>query len=456
MERKPHFTQTGVRHATINGHRFHLRLTDPTEENFLWIDGKSPPLVLDQVAAEFLGFLIDAMWTMQQGTGDETEKVIDYVVDQMYKKYGRPFAIGKNRVTRSRIRVDLDRIFGTFMAIADGSCPLEEGLAMEEIRQDKWAAPARMDLAVTYRCNLNCPHCYNGGPKSTKELALDEWLKVYETIWNEGVSQVVFTGGEPLVRDDIINLVSEAEEFVTGMVTNGVLLEEKATELQKASLDYLQVTLESRDAGVHNRMVGASFNAHEKTVAGIKKSLKLGMEVVTNTTLTSENASQFSDTLKFGKEMGLSNMACNALICSGRGKAAKLDDPLTLEDLKKYLEGALKTAKEIGINLQWYTPTCYHNLDPLSLGFGPKSCSAAAHNMTVQPDGTVLPCQSWPESVGNILSDPWSSIWNHPTCLKLRNHGFGKEKEECSGCESLQICGGGCPLDVDKPGRRVS
>ena len=54
MERKPHFTRTGVRHATINGHRFHLRLTDPTEENFLWIDGKSPPLVLDQVAAEFL------------------------------------------------------------------------------------------------------------------------------------------------------------------------------------------------------------------------------------------------------------------------------------------------------------------------------------------------------------------------------------------------------------------
>ena len=240
------------------------------------------------------------------------------------------------------------------------------------------------------------------------------------------------------------------------MVTNGVLLEEKATELQRASLDYLQVTLESCDAGVHNRMVGASINAHGKTVSGIKKSLDLGMEVVTNTTLTSDNIEQFSDTLKFGKEIGLSNMACNALICSGRGKAAKLDDPLTLEDLKKYLEGAIKTAKEIGINLQWYTPTCYHNLDPLSLGFGPKSCSAAAHNMTVQPDGTVLPCQSWPESVGNILSDPWPGIWNHPTCVKLRNHGFGKEKEECAGCEQLSICGGGCPLDVDQPGRGIS
>ena len=149
------------------------------------------------------------------------------------------------------------------------------------------------------------------------------------------------------------------------MVTNGVLLEDKAEALQRASLDYLQVTLESYDGDVHNRMVGASsINAHHKTVEGIKKSLALGMEVVTNTTLISENVHQFSDTLRFGKELGLSSMACNALICSGRGIAAKLEDPLTLEALKKYLEGAIKTAKEIGINLQWYTPTCTITLIP--------------------------------------------------------------------------------------------
>ena len=101
-------------------------------------------------------------------------------------------------------------------------------------------------------------------------------------------------------------------------------------------------------------------------------------------------------------------------------------------------------------------PDVYHNLDPVSLGFGPKSCSAAAHNMTVQPDGTVLPCQSWPESVGNILKDPWEKIWNHSTCIKLRAHGFGKEKKECADCEQLSICGGGCPLDVDQPGGGIS
>jgi hypothetical protein len=95
MERKPQFTQTGVRHANINGRCFHLRLTDPTEDHFLWIDGKSPPLVLDQIAAEFLGHVIDAMWSMQQGSGDETEKVREHVVEQMYKKYVEPLPLAK-------------------------------------------------------------------------------------------------------------------------------------------------------------------------------------------------------------------------------------------------------------------------------------------------------------------------------------------------------------------------
>ncbi|MDH5406492.1 MAG: hypothetical protein OEX80_08135, partial [Candidatus Aminicenantes bacterium] len=103
--RKPQFTSEGIRHATINGHRFHLRLTDPTRENYLWIDGTQPPLVLDQVAAEFVAHIIDAMWDFQAGEGDESPKVIDYVVDKMHQKYARRLSL--ERVTKKRIRADL-------------------------------------------------------------------------------------------------------------------------------------------------------------------------------------------------------------------------------------------------------------------------------------------------------------------------------------------------------------
>lgn len=450
MARKPHFTSEGIRHATINGHRFHLRLTDPSELNPLWIDGQSPPLLLDQVAGEFVAHLIDAMWQFQQGEGDESEKVRKSVVETMYTKHGRRFALPGKRVTRTRIEADLDRIFGTIMGIAEGTCPVEAGLSAKELNPAEWNAPARMDLALTYRCNLNCPHCYTGGPNTQMpELPFDDWLKVYEILWRIGVPNVVFTGGEPTLRDDLVKLVAEADEFVTGLVTNGTRLAELAGPLRDASLDYAQVTLESHDPAIHNRMVGASAtDAHAATVEGIKHALRVGLQIVTNTTLTKENAASFADLLRFGKELGLRNMSCNTLICSGRGVAYRREQGVPLDELRPILERAIAVAQDLGINLQWYSPTCYLHLDPVELGLGAKGCSAAAHNMTVQPDCTVLPCQSWPDTVGNILTDPWDKIWRHPVCEKLRAHGFVQDSADCRACIHNEVCAGACPIEM--------
>jgi radical SAM protein with 4Fe4S-binding SPASM domain len=443
--RKPQFLSDGVMHATINDHRFHLRVKDPIKENFLWIDGTQPPLILDKVAADFVTLLINAMWKFQQGEGDESQKVIDYVVKEMYAKYGGQRR-GLKRVTKRRITADLHRIWGTIMSVAEGSCPVEMGLDMKEIDPTKWIAPARMDLAITYRCNLACEKCYTGGSQEMEELLTGNWVRIYQILWDLGVPQVVFTGGEPTLREDLVELVGEAEEFVTGLITNGVKLAELAEPLKNASLDYVQVTLESHIPGIHNKMVG-NGDAFERTVAGIKKALELGMQVVTNTTLTKENAAFFTGLLRFGKQLGLKHMSCNHIICSGKGVTYRVENGLSTPVLKEVLTKAMDVADELGINFAWYTPTCYLDLDPIDLGLGIKSCSAAQHNMTIQPDGTVLPCQSWPETVGNILKEPWEKIWNHPTSKKLREHGFLKEQQGCSGCEHTETCGGGCPLE---------
>jgi len=121
---------------------------------------------------------------------------------------------------------------------------------------------------------------------------------------------------------------------------------------------------------------------------------------------------------------------------------------LAIDDLKGVLEEAINTAQELGISLDWFSPTCYLHLNPLEIGFDAKGCSAAAYNMTVQPDGTVLPCQSWPETVGHILNDPWEKIWSHPICVKLREHGFAGERSQCRQCVHNEVCGGGCPLEM--------
>lgn len=444
-KRKPPFESEGVHHATINGHRFHLRPSNGGQ-NLLWINGQMP-LVLDVTATRFMIFIIDAMWRLQRGEGDRTDDVVRYVVQKMHEIYGKK-RIGKKAITQSQIRDDLHRFYSTIMEIAEGKCPIEMGLAGKEISYAQWKAPARMDLAVTYRCNLRCPKCYLPNNDPTEELTVSEWRAILTELWGLGIPQVVFTGGEPLIRDDIHRLVSSADLFVTGLVTNGTLLEEKAATLADASLDYVQVTIESSNGDIHDSMTNVK-GSHIKTVGGITAAIEAGLQVVTNTTLTASNADGFLETMRWiAMSLGVKHIACNTIICSGRGASCS---EWTLPDkrLRVILEAAKAEADRLNIGFQWYSPTCYtKGINPLTLGFGAKSCSAAAQNMLITPTGDVLPCQSWPNSVGNIIKDEWDSIWNHPTCQKLRNHEFADPT--CGQCYDVAICGGGCPLDKSK------
>jgi radical SAM protein with 4Fe4S-binding SPASM domain len=119
-----------------------------------------------------------------------------------------------------------------------------------------------------------------------------------------------------------------------------------------------------------------------------------------------------------------------------------------VEQLKVTLTKAREAVDKAGIQLEWYSPTCYKQFNPIEFGFGPKSCSAAQYNMTIEPDGSVIPCQSWfKDKVGNILTDPWENVWNHPVNIGLREKKYLQGREECRECEYLAECCGGCPLE---------
>ena len=97
--------------------------------------------------------------------------------------------------------------------------------------------------------------------------------------------------------------------------------------------------------------------------------------------------------------------------------------------------------------LTWYTPTQYCHFDPVLFDhthLGVKGCTAALYNMCIEPDGSVLPCQSYYQSLGNFQTDTWETIWNHKLAVSLRERQL--VKEECKSCSLLSICGGGCPL----------
>ena len=307
------------------------------------------------------------------------------------------------------------------------------------------SAPYRMDLAITYRCNNNCAHCYNARSRQHPELSTGQWKHILDRLWEIGIPHIVFTGGEPTLRDDLPELIAHAERNgqITGINTNGRRLKDPAfvRSLVDAGLDHVQITLESHDPAIHDRMVKAA-GAWEDTVAGLRSVLQNRLYVMTNTTLLRHNAPYLAQTLDFLAETGVPTVGLNALIYSGRG--LEVDSGLAESELPPLLDLARAATDRREQRLIWYTPTQYCHFDPMQLELGVKGCTAALYNMCVEPDGSVLPCQSYYQPLGNLLLDPWESIWNHELAVTLRERR--NLPGECQSCALLLECGGGCPL----------
>jgi radical SAM protein with 4Fe4S-binding SPASM domain len=313
------------------------------------------------------------------------------------------------------------------------------------------SAPLRIDLAVTFICQNRCVHCYAGGSHATPELSTKQWKAVIKRLAKIGVFIITFTGGEPTLRQDLPELLQFAQEhgIVTGLITNGRQLKDKnyVEELEKAGLDFAQVTLESHKAEVHDKITG-NMGSWDETVAGIKNTVDTQIYVTTNTTLNKYNGADFLDTVDYIKKLDVAAFGCNSLIYSGKALQVESEFALPVTTLKVLLPKIREKAAQLKLKFIWYTPTQYCRLDPVKLGLGVKSCTAALVNMCVAPNGDVYPCQSYFESLGNLLQGEWNRIWMHPTALKIRNREYVEAK--CDGCPQLSICGGGCPLEIEK------
>jgi radical SAM protein with 4Fe4S-binding SPASM domain len=327
-------------------------------------------------------------------------------------------------------------------------CPVTFfGIDKIEAFQTPVSAPYRMDLALTYRCNINCSHCYNQRRESA-ELTTSDWKKIIKILWDQGIPHVDFTGGEPTMRDDLIELITYAEDLgvITGLLTNGVRLADETyvRRLKQAGLDYVQVTLESQREDIHNRMVASDSFRH--TVQGIRNIVEQGIHVLTNSTITRANHAHMEGLVPFLKSLGVRSFAVNSIIKAG--KSRHQNDGLSEKELLPVITRLRQLAEQEGMKFTWYTPTQYCRLNPVELDLGVKQCTAGKYNLAIEPDGTVIPCQSFFRPLGNILNDPFEKIYQHDFLVSLRRRDWAMDK--CRECEWLPSCGCGCPLQITK------
>ena len=417
-----------VRENEVEKSRIHLRL-DPDGAGTLIVNASSV-LHLNPTAA-YMAWLLLEKRSEQESIGSLTFR---YSVSKQQ-------AVGD----LASFRQQLDELIRP-----DGACPIHD-LELEAIMpfSSRPTAPYRMDLAVTYRCNNDCAHCYNARERNFPELSTEQWCKIIDQLWALGVPHLVFTGCEATLRNDLPELIRHAESNgqITGLNTNARrLMDEKyIQQLVDAGLDHVQVTVESCDEQVHDQMMRAK-GAFRQTIAGLKNALQSDLYVMTNTTMLHTNVHTIPDTLDFLADLGVPTIGLNALIYSGNGLT--VGTGLRENELQPLLDIAQRKTAERGQKLIWYTPTQYCQFDPTANHLGVKGCTAALYSMCIESNGDVLPCQSYYHSLGNMLSDPWDSIWNHELSIRLRERR--KLPAKCDSCILVAECGGGCPLQFSE------
>ena len=334
--------------------------------------------------------------------------------------------------SKERLSDDLATMIRSLVAIARGQEPEAEvaPLTLGEYAPEM-AAPHRMDLMVSamtrggaWHCNQKCLHCYAAGQplSDTPELTTAQWKEILAKLRAANVPQVTFTGGEPTLRADLVELVEAAQWFVTRLNTNGRLLTpELCRRLYEASLDSVQVTLYSHDPAIHNALVGAE--GFDDTVAGIRNAVAAGLSVSVNTPLCSLNE-DYAATVRFVHELGVRYVTCSGLIPSGSAEGAESRATrLAEEQLTDVLRRAVTVAEELGMEMDFTSPGWLKEETLRSLGLTlVPSCGACLSNMAIAPDGGVIPCQSWLSSqpLGNMLTDDWDKIWQSQRCAAIR------------------------------------
>ena len=422
-----------VRHITLDPKgpgvvRIHMipPRDDTPDAPFLLLLNGAQLVPLNLSWAILLANLMDQLqaYEGQDLAEDQWEALLTAAVEETHRTYPR--------TKRQTLASDLHLMLTSLVAIAQGREPeAEVGLLSLSDYAPEMTAPHRMDLMVSamekdggWHCNQKCLHCYAAGQPmgETPELSTEQWKTALALLRKANIPQVTFTGGEPTLRSDLVELVQAAAWFVTRLNTNGRLLTpELCAGLYEASLDSVQVTLYSAEGNIHNQLVGT--NGFNDTVQGIRHAVEAGLIVSVNTPLCSLNT-HYAETLRFAHSLGVRYATCSGLIPSGSacGQESRAT-ALTPEQLTDVLRQAVDTAEELGMELDFTSPGWLEEETLRSLGLNLiPSCGACLSNMAVTPDGKVVPCQSWlsDEPLGDLLHDDWADIWNSPRCAAIR------------------------------------
>ncbi len=314
-----------------------------------------------------------------------------------------------------------------------------------ETNKDGVSPPLWLLAELTYKCPLQCPYCSNPLEiaKYQDEISTEDWVRVMQQARKMGATQLGFSGGEPLVRQDLEELVQEARHlgYYTNLITSGVGMDEaRVKRLKDAGLDHIQISFQASNEELNNFLGGTKTFQHKYEMARIVKEYEYPM--VLNIVIHRKNIDQIRDILDMTVELNADYVELASTQYYGWSRI-NVDQLLpTREQLIKAEKIAMEYQEKLKgkCKIIYVIPDYYENRPkPCMNGWG-------AIFLTIAPDGTALPCHEagqLPIEFPNVKDHSIEELWNNSPGF---NHfrGFEWMKEPCRSCPEKEKDFGGC------------
>ena len=306
---------------------------------------------------------------------------------------------------------------------------------------------------ITEACNLRCKHCHVSSTNpSPDELDTIEGKNLIAQIARlRSMQMLVYTGGEPLVRPDLEDLLaySKSKGLANVIATNGTLIDEqRAKELKKLGVKGVAISFDSTDPEIHNNIRGNN-KAFDLALKGIEACKKAGMVIQLNYTAMKSNLKTLEEVIRFAHEIRADIMLCYQLVPVGRGSLIK-DWVLSAEENKALVEIVKTNQKNTYTIIEpvaapQYWPALLkkdsRDEGKISRPYFFHGCAAGWGLIYIKANGDIWPCPFIPVKGGNIRekSLKWI-IYNSKVFKDLSDRNNLKGK--CGECKNRYICGG--------------
>ncbi|HIE13074.1 MAG TPA: putative heme d1 biosynthesis radical SAM protein NirJ2 [Desulfotomaculum sp.] len=297
---------------------------------------------------------------------------------------------------------------------------------------------------TTNECNLKCAHCYrDAGAKKAEELSAEEGRVLIDEIARAGFKIMIFSGGEPIMREDLYELVSYARERGLRPVlgTNGTLITpDVARRLKEAGVMAAGISLDSMDRKAHDDLRGVQ-GSWEAAVDGMRACRESGVGFQVHTTVMDFNYGEVEDITDFALSIGAQAHHVFFLVPTGRA-ADIAEASIKAEQYERLLRRLLEKQKQVPLEIK---PTCAPQFLRIAKQMGIKTrftrgCLAGLSYCLINPVGIVQACAYLDIPAGSVRETPFSTIWREADVFaRLRTREY---TGRCGRCEYNDVCGG--------------